>query len=143
MNRLKLNQYSRGFTLLEVVVAVAIVAVALVVMVEAVNNLTINGQRLKQQQYASWAAQNVLAQQLLKTEQLPPQPSEGSTNMGNMQFGYKSRLSETDAKGFYRYDIDIYPAQTPQNTIYTLSSYFSNAMEACSKHNSAQGVCIE
>lgn len=58
----KERQTERGFTLIEVLVALTIVAVALGACLRAVAAMTNNSQALQQKLYASWSAENRLAE---------------------------------------------------------------------------------
>ena len=58
----KFNQYSAGFTLLEVLVALVIVGTALSASLRAVGSLTQNSSDLRASMMAAWSAENRLTQ---------------------------------------------------------------------------------
>ena len=64
------TRHARGFTLVEVLVALAIVAVALAAGLRAAGTLTDNSQRLAEVVAAQWCADNALSN-LRLTRQLP------------------------------------------------------------------------
>jgi len=80
----------RGFTLVEVLVAVAVVAIALAAGLRAAGALTDNAQRLAQVVDAQWCADNTLTD-LRLTRQFP---GVGDTDFACNQLGrdYKGRL---------------------------------------------------
>jgi general secretion pathway protein I len=81
---------SRGFTLIEVLVAVAIVAVALGAGLKAAGALTNNAQRLGDVSAAQWCADNQLTGMKLAKQF----PSVGDTEFACEQLGrmYRGRL---------------------------------------------------
>ena len=85
-----MTQCSRGFTLVEVLVAVAIVAISLAAGLKAAGALTDNAQRLTDVVNAQWCADNELAGMKL-TQQFP---SVGDTDFSCEQLGasYRGRL---------------------------------------------------
>ena len=59
---------ARGFTLIEVLVALAIVSVTLVAALRAVGTLTVGGVELRGRMLAQWSAENRLAQIRVQSE---------------------------------------------------------------------------
>jgi general secretion pathway protein I len=79
-----------GFTLIEVLVALAIVAIALATGIKASGALVANGQRLAQVSAAQWCADNTLAGLKLSRQF----PNIGDSDFGCEQLGasYKGKL---------------------------------------------------
>ena len=73
----------RGFTLIEVMVAVAIVAVVLAAGSRAGGSVLDNAQRLQDVTFAQWCADNQLTEMKLTHDF----PNEGVQNFGCHQFG--------------------------------------------------------
>lgn len=98
----------RGFTLIEVLVGVAIVAVTLGAGIKAAGALTNNAQRLADVTAAQWCADNQLTG-LKLTKQFP---STGDGEFGCEQFGrmYRGRLAirPTPNPNFRRVDAQIF-----------------------------------
>jgi general secretion pathway protein I len=84
---------TRGFTLVEVLVALAIVALALGAGVRAAGSLTDSAQRLAEVTAAHWCADNQLAGLRLARQF----PDVGDADFGCQQLGrdYRGRLSAT------------------------------------------------
>lgn len=78
-----MNSTARGFTLLEVLVALAIVALALGAGVRAAGAMADNSQRLSDVVLAQWCAEN----QLLEQRLLRSFPGVGETEFGCEQLG--------------------------------------------------------
>jgi len=81
---------SRGFTLIEVLVALAIVAITLGAGIKAAGALTNNSQRLADASAAQWCADNRLTEQRL----MNVTPPIGDTDFGCSQLGlnYRGKL---------------------------------------------------
>ena len=98
---------ARGFTLVEVLVAVAIVAVALGAGMRAAGTMIDNAQRLSDVIAAQWCADNQLAQMRL-TRQFP---GIGETSFGCEQLGHaylgKVLTAGTPNPNFRRIDATI------------------------------------
>jgi general secretion pathway protein I len=102
-----MNPPSRGFTLVEVLVAVAIVAIALGAGMRAAGTLIDNSQRLSDVVAAQWCAEN----QLVAMKLMRQFPGVGEASFGCTQLGrsYSGMLqtSTTPNPNFRRVDVTI------------------------------------
>jgi len=98
---------SGGFTLLEVLVALAILAITLSALIKASGSYAINASYLKEKTLAQWIAQNKAAEyQLNKT--FPRTGSrEGDVNYALQEWRWRVKVSTTDDKRLRRLDIDV------------------------------------
>ena len=98
---------ARGFTLIEVLVALVIVAIALGAGIKAAGALTNNADRLAEVSAAQWCAENLLTE-LRLTQQFP---DIGETPFACEQLGRsfsgKLRVSPTPNPLFRRVDADV------------------------------------
>jgi general secretion pathway protein I len=98
---------ARGFTLIEVLVALVIVAIALGAGIKAAGALTNNAERLSEVSAAQWCAENLLTE-LRLTQQFP---DIGETPFACEQLGRsfsgKLRVSPTPNPLFRRVDADV------------------------------------
>lgn len=97
----------RGFTLIEVMVALAIVALALTAMAGSMNTMIDNASTMRERTYASWIAQNKIAE-LRLSGALP----EVGTNSGELEYGgsewsWRTVISETGVESFMRIDVTV------------------------------------
>ena len=116
----------RGFTLIEVLVALVIVAIALGAGIKAAGALTSNAERLTQVSAAQWCAENQLTE-LRLTQQFPDigEAAFGCEQLGRTYVG-KLRVSPTPNPLFRRIDADIADDQgQPVLTLTTIMGKFS------------------
>jgi general secretion pathway protein I len=116
---------TRGFTLIEVLVAVAIVAVALGAGLKAAGALVDNAQRLADVSAAQWCADN----QLVALRLSPTFPSVGDADFGCDQLGraYRGKLAvrPTPNPNFRRIDAQMFDeAGRPLLTLSTVLSRY-------------------
>ena len=103
----------RGFTLIEVLVALAIVAIALGAGLKAAGSLTNNADRLQRMSAAQWCAENQLVEMRLQRQF----PSVGDSAFQCEQFGISFQgtmvVRPTPNPNFRRVDAVVGDAQTP------------------------------
>jgi len=101
------HRTSRGFTLIEVLVALTIVAVALMASLRAVGNLTQGSSELKARTLAQWSAENRLAQMRVQAEW----PNLGSNRFDCSQGGVplvcQEEVIATPNTSFRRVEISV------------------------------------
>lgn len=114
---------TRGFTLIEILVALAIVAVALSAGMRALGEATDGATALKQRTLALWVAQNRLAAAQLSV----PWPALGSDQGIAMQagsrFGWRQTITTTPNPAFRKIEIVVVDPGTPTYALATLVGY--------------------
>jgi len=117
-----------GFTLVEILVALAILAVALAAGMRAVAQSADGATLLKQRTLALWVAQNRLAAAQIET----PWPAIGSRNGEAMQAGasfvWRANISGTPNPAFRKIDIVVADATQPDYALAQLSGYLGQAV---------------
>jgi general secretion pathway protein I len=88
---------SRGFTLLEVLVALTVLAVALGALVKAGSDHARNTAYLQERTLAHWAGSNLLAEYESGMRPAADGELNGETGMGPYRFGYRARISDYTA----------------------------------------------
>ncbi len=103
---------TRGFTLLECVVALAIIAVALMAALRSTGNSTQTALALREHTLAQWAAQNHLA--LLRAEQGWPAigRSQLETTQGGRSFNLVQTVERTPNPLFRRVEVQVLAADS-------------------------------
>jgi general secretion pathway protein I len=98
---------SRGFTMIEVLVALAIIAVALAASLRAVGSLATSEADLHRRMLAGWSADNTLTQ--LRLAHAWPEVGSQSfdCSQGNMQLICTERVSATPNPVFRRVEVSV------------------------------------
>jgi general secretion pathway protein I len=104
---------SRGFTLIEVLVALGIVAIALVAGLQASAALTNNAQRQSDVLLAHLCAENELTRIRLARQMPPVGDSQSDCEQGGEVFQVRIRVSPTPNPSFRRVDAQVTDARAP------------------------------
>lgn len=97
----------RGFTLIEVMVALAIAALALGAVAAAISQMIESATAMERRTYASWIAQNRIAE--LRLANVVPEVSEDSDEVeyAGREWTWHSKISETGVENLFRVDVDV------------------------------------
>lgn len=119
--RISASHASAGFTLLEVLVALAIVVTALGASLRAVGSLTHNSEGLRAIMMATWSAENRLTQIRLASEF--PDLGERSFDcpQGDMHLICKEVVLSTPNPMFRRVEVSVADTQAPDRRIIKLN----------------------
>ncbi len=98
---------SRGFTLLEVMVALAIVALSLTAVTAAMSQMIDTAQTMRDRTYASWIAQNRIAELRLQLATPKVGVSEGEVEYANTDWSWRAEVSETFVEELLRIDVSV------------------------------------
>ena len=103
------QQCSQGFTLIEIIIAMAIVAIAVLSIANAMNQHTNVASELEKRVIASWVAANVAAEarHSAKTDRVRAGRSNDVIDMGGHKWRASSRISETDVEDVYLLTVGV------------------------------------
>ena len=113
----------RGFTLLEVLVALAILAVTLAAVARATILLTDSASEAKQRTLATWVAQNQLAEHTARGEWPETGIKTGTAEQAGIRFDWEERVTGTPNPAFRRMEIRVYPAGRTDRYLALLAGY--------------------
>lgn len=102
----------RGFTLLEVMVALAILALALMAALRAGAAATQNSEEIRLRQLADWVALDRLEEHRARRDWLPIGIISGETTQGNQRFRWEEKIGGTPNAQFLRIEIRVVAADS-------------------------------
>lgn len=97
----------RAFTLVEVLVALAIAALALSAVAAAVSQMVDAASSMRERTFAAWIAQNRIAE--LRLSNVLPEVSEtsGDVEYAGREWTWVATISETGVENLFRIDVSI------------------------------------
>lgn len=110
-----------GFTLIEVLIALAIVAIALLAALRAAGQSTANVGELRSRLLAGWVAENLLAEHRARGDWLPLGVERGGVREGGSEFIWRKEVIATPNRAFRRVDVFVFaaPGEAPTLAHYT------------------------
>jgi general secretion pathway protein I len=116
---LKSSQRARGFTLVEVLVALMIVAVGLTALMVAVNGTARTSGFLRDKTLAQWIALNRLTEVRLNVVKFGQNTDTGELEFGNRKWHYDTRYFDTSMASMKRVVVRVYlgEAKTKGNPV--------------------------
>jgi general secretion pathway protein I len=111
---------SHGFTLIEVLIAVAVVAIALAAVMTEVNRDLVNTVALRDKTLAQWVAMNKVTEMQVSDAWPEPGEQRGEVEMARRDWYWLVRVSKTDDNNVRRVDVvvsDQRDARRPQATL--------------------------
>ena len=101
---------SRGFTLVEVMVALAIIAIALTAVAAKMGRMVDTSNAMRERTYASWIAQNKITELRLANTLPEVSSTSGDIDFANSNWEWRAVVSESGIENLYRVDVTItYP----------------------------------
>lgn len=116
---------SVGFTLIEILVAVAILAIALAATSRAASVATDGALETRQRLLATWAAQNRVAELRARRLFPPPATTRLSTQQGNLALVMEEAVSDTPNPTIRKVEIAVARAAAPERIVTRLTAYVS------------------
>lgn len=96
-----------GFTLIEVLVALAIAALALAAVAASVSQMADRAVAMQDRIYSSWIAQNLLAEMRLTNELPEIDETTGELEYAGLEWAWRSVVSETGVENLFRVDVEV------------------------------------
>ena len=97
----------KGFTLIEVMVALTIVAFSLTAIAASMNQMIDAANTMRERTYASWIAQNKITELRLANVLPEVSSTSGELEYANSQWTWRAVVSESGIENFYRVDVSV------------------------------------
>lgn len=96
-----------GFTLIEVMVAMAIAVLALVGVLAAIAQMVDAGLAMRERTYASWIALNKITELRLANNVPEVSESNGEVDYAGLEWAWTATISETGVENLFRVDVEV------------------------------------
>ena len=113
----------RGFTLLEMLVALTVLAIALLAALRASSAGVQNTVEIRNRLLAGWVAQNRVAEHLARRDWLPVGVVQGDESQGGVRFRWEEKIVGTPNFQFRRIEIRVSTEQEPDLTLGSLTGF--------------------
>ena len=99
-----------GFTILEVMVALAIVSFSLTAIAASMGQMIDTANAMRERSYASWIAQNKIAEMRLANIVPEPTSTSGEVEYAGTEWAWRAVVFETGVENLFRVDVTVsYP----------------------------------
>ena len=120
------NRRRKGFTLVEVLVALAIISIALLAALRVAGGGTNSAGELRARMLAGWVAENLLADQRARAQWLAPGIQRGTQRQGGFEFAWREEVIATPNAAFRRVDIRVFAAPEDTHSLAHLTGFVVN-----------------
>ena len=115
-----------GFTLVEVLVALAIIAIALLAALRVAGGATNSIGELRGRLLAGWVAEDLLAESRARGEWPSPGIRRGTQRQGGIEFAWREEIIATPNFAFRRVDIRVFAAPEETHALAHLIGFLVN-----------------
>lgn len=103
---------ANGFTLIEVLVALAIVAIGMAAVLEAMSSSANTAMYLQSKTFAEWVALNRIETVRLSGNVPTAGTSNDTTDFAGRSWEWRQKVADTPVAGVVRIDVDVRPADS-------------------------------
>jgi general secretion pathway protein I len=129
---------ARGFTLIEVVVALAIVGVGMFAVFKTIGDTANNVTFLRDRTIAAWVADNRITEMRLTGQMPSVDETEGEVEMAGRRWHWVAKVSQTPVEGIRRIDLSVRRADDAAGTSILSLAGFVGATAAATGPSPAQ-----
>jgi general secretion pathway protein I len=115
----------QGFTLLEVMVALAIIAIALGATVRVVGNATSNASYLTDKSFAQWIAMNEIAKIKIANNPLSNGEKSGTSILLEREWTWRRKVKVTADKDVQRIEMSVFKHENDESSLVTVTAFMA------------------
>ena len=119
-----------GFTLLEVLIALAVLALGMTAVIGAAGSSTRLGSELRDRTFADWVAMNELTSLRLAKAAPASGSLNGDADMAGEKWHWRATISATADPDLLRIDVAVAPADKPDDAVETVSGFMGKPQGA-------------
>lgn len=119
----------RGFTLLEILVALAILATAMGALIKGGSQSAATASYLRDKSYAHWVAQNKVTELQLARKWLTPGSNKGSSTMAGEEWFWNIKVAKTFDADVQRIDVSVRREQDGEGPLVTLIAFLAKPIK--------------
>jgi general secretion pathway protein I len=129
---------SSGFTLVEVVVALAIVAIGMFAVFKTIGDTAHNVAYLRDRSFAAWIADNRITEIRLASEMPSVDETEGDLDFAGRSWHWIANVSQTQVPNLRRIDVSVRREEDAEGTsLMKLSGFVGQTAQAAPPSNSS------
>ena len=118
----------QGFTLLEVLVALAVLAIALAAIIKVSGHYAENTRYLRDKTLAHWVAMNVLTDWQVQDKWPDLGKTTGTAMMAEQQWYWIVNVEETPDKDLHRLEVQVYHHRQDKEPVTKLAGFMANSL---------------
>ena len=122
-------QRARGFTLLEVMVALAIVSIGLIAVFNGIIQMAHSTSTLRERAQADWIAMNMISQIRISGDFPDVGSFDGSTEFAGRAWRWEADISETGVTDLRRIDMSVAYEDIPDDVITIMAGFVARRAE--------------
>ena len=112
-----------GFTLIEIMVALAIITITLGAIIENTTASNSNVQYLRDKTIAGWVAMNQISLVRAKRQWSAASTKKGSVEMAGREWSWVLKIQNTDDANVRRLDIAVYSDEDDRQSLATMTGF--------------------
>ena len=110
----------RGFTLMEVLIAMVMLTFGLMAAIKLVSEVSISATQLRDKTYAQWVAMNKVAELRLEKTWPALGKRDGDSEMAGQSWHWVTEIKSTPNKDIHQLDVSVNPASEKNSDVATV-----------------------